>query len=176
MKSIQAKSIRALGRLLDVSDTAVRKWLRHPTWPFSRRPPWDPELVKAWRREHVDTADGGTGASSRAAKTEAARERTLLVRQRRLIEGGQFHDAEKCQQRTIRQILELKGRLLELPRSMAKVLTMQPAEVIEAALDAQLRMLIQEFATGVREHDGPKPAGIAQATVATAAEKGTTGQ
>jgi hypothetical protein len=146
------------------SESAVRKWLRDSRWPFARTAPWPPEQVremKAWAKMYLshDPADDyhaalrnlAPGAERPLSRNEQAKlaymiERAMYVKLRRQREAGELHSVAECQQRRLRQIYEVKSRLLELPRALAGVLAQRAAPEIEAALRQQLLAIIEEFA------------------------------
>ena len=161
----QAKSIRSLGRQVGRAESTVRKWIGREDWPFGLAPPWDVGRVRAWAEIHLKAdpaaayrkkakaAEAGTGEFAAMgpltkARLQATIERALLLRQRRLVEAGKLHDTEKCQHRRLRQIHEVKGRLLELPRAVSNTLVGQDAESIERVLSEQVRMILEGFASG----------------------------
>ena len=173
-RPILAKTIRSLARLVGRAESSVRNWVDREDWPFSRDPrshPWDVEKVRAWAeiqlkpdpaaayRKKARAAEAGTGEFAEMgpltkARLQAMIERALLLRQRRMIEAGKMHDVEQCNQAKLRQIHEVKSRLLELPRVMAVPLGMQSPETVERLLTAQVLAILDEFAgdPGVDKH------------------------
>jgi len=158
-----AKSIRALARQVDRAESTVRKWIGREDWPFSLTGPWDVRLVTAWAEIHLKgdpaaayrkkakAAEAGIGEFApmgplTKARLQATIERALHIRQRRMVEAGELHNVKDCTQRRLRQIHEVKTRLMELPRSMANALTGQSAEKIEQLMDEQIRAIIEDFA------------------------------
>jgi len=75
-------------------------------------------------------------------------ERAQWIKQKRQVEAGELHNVKECDQRKLRQIHEVKGRLMELPRSMATSLVGQDAETIERLLRDQVMAILNEFAGG----------------------------
>jgi len=161
---MQAKTIRSLARQVGRAESTVRKWIARDDWPFSLAPSWDVERVKAWAEIHLNpdpaaayrkkarAAEMGTGEFApmgplTRAKLQATIERALLIRQRRLIEAGELHNVKDCTHRRLRQIHEVKTRLMELPRAMASSMVGQSSEVIETIMNRQLRAIIEDFAT-----------------------------
>lgn len=52
-------AISAVAAGLQVSTTAVGKWVRRPDWPFGPHGPWDLAKVAEWRSTTLDDARGG---------------------------------------------------------------------------------------------------------------------
>ncbi|HUX03160.1 MAG TPA: hypothetical protein VMY35_19535, partial [Phycisphaerae bacterium] len=165
----QAKSIRSLAKLVGRSESAVRKWLDRSDWPFSRTGPWDVQRVRAWMdiqlkpdpaaayRRRAKAAEAGTGEFRTVGLLEKARiqatiERALYLQMKRKAEAGELHATADCERHRLRQIMEVRNRLMELPRSMAAGLVGLSAEEIEAALEQAMRAIVDEFA-------GSTPAG-----------------
>lgn len=168
---IQAKSIRDMARQTGRAESTVRKWISRDDWRFSLQPPWDIGRVKAWMeiflspdpaaayRKKAAAAEAGTGEFTTLgplgkAKLQYTIERALSVRQRRLVDAGELHNVKECQQRRLRQIHEVKGRLLELPRSMGNILVGQDAEAIERLLGERVRAMLDDFAVGQKAEGG----------------------
>jgi len=164
-RSAKAKSIRALGRLVGRAESTVRKWLARDDWPFGRTPPWNVESVKAWSEIHlkgdpaaayrkkVKAAQAGTGEFAAMgpltkARMQAAIERALYIRQKRLMEAGKLIDAVEAQRARLRQIHAVKGVLIALPRSMANSLAGLDREAIEMLLQKRMNEIFEEFAAG----------------------------
>lgn len=160
----QATSIRALARVVGRSPSAVRKWIPREDWPFGLVPPWDVEHVKAWMEIHLKAdpaaayrkrakaAEDGRGEFSKLgpmgkAKLQYQIERTLLVHQRRLIEAGKLHNVEQCQQRSLRQIHEVRSALMAMGRSLANSLVGEDAETIEGVINDRCEQICEEFAS-----------------------------
>lgn len=159
----EATSIRALAPAVGRSPSAVRKWIGREDWPFALEPPWEVRKVKAWMEIHLK-ADPAVAYRKKAkaiaegrgefgklgpegkAKLQYQYERTLLVRQRRLIEAGKLHDVEKCQQRRVRQIHEVRSALMAMGRSLANSLVGEDAETIEATINERCEQICEEFA------------------------------
>ncbi len=162
---ILAKSIRDLARQCGVADGSVRRWIKSHDWAFSLAPPWDVEKVKAWREIHrhgdpaaayrakARAAEQGLGefrdtSALTKARLQATIERALLLRQRRLAEAGQLHDVGQCERRRLQQIMEVRGRLMELPKSMAPILVGLAVERIEDELTSAVVAILEAFAGG----------------------------
>ena len=171
-RPIQAKSIRSLAKHVGRAPNTVRKWIDRDDWPFSLSPPWEVRRVKAWAEIHLNpdpaaayrrkakAAEAGRGefrdlGPLSKARLQAVIERALLIRQRRLIEAGRMHDTAECERRRLQQIMEVRNRLMELPRSMSAGLSGLPPEGIEAALTKAMLAIIEEFSAGAE----PPPAG-----------------
>jgi hypothetical protein len=152
-----------LARLVGKAESTVRKWIARRDWMFALEPPWDVAKVRAWAEIHVHpdpaaayrkrmaAAEMGSGEFGRMepltkARFQATLERALLIRQRRLVEAGQLHNVEECRQRRLRQVHEVKSRLVDLPRAMANALAGQDAETIERVLMEQVTAMLQELA------------------------------
>ncbi len=161
----KAKSIRSLGRQVGRAESTVRKWLARPDWPFSRTGPWDvsqvtswmeihlkPDPAKAYRKRMAQAAAGKAEFGELTAKQKAdiqyKIERTLAVRQRRLKEAGDLHDARQCQERILRQIHAVRSSLLALPRSLSAQLVNASRDEIEAILTQRITELLEDFSHG----------------------------
>lgn len=174
---IKAKTQRSLARQLGRSEGAVRKWIARDDWPFRPIGPWDVERVRAWMEIQLKpdaaaayhkksaAAESGTGEFAgigplTKARIQATIERALLVRQRRLIEAGEFHNIKECLVRRSAQIKELRDRLLEIPRTVMPKLapqSSQATDAIERILTETIRSIINAFA-GVGD-DAKEPNG-----------------
>ncbi|HUX03136.1 MAG TPA: hypothetical protein VMY35_19415 [Phycisphaerae bacterium] len=165
-----ARSIRALARQMARNESTVRKWKDRDDWPFSRTGPWDVQRVRAWAEIHLKpdpaaayrkkarAAAAGTGEFAEMgaltkARVQATLERALWIRQRRLAEGGKLHDVGECERRRLRQIYEVKGALLALPRSVANALVGLDRAGIERMLDRQMTEILEGFAGGDEGQD-----------------------
>ncbi len=80
------------------------------------------------------------------AKLQWVIERALTSRQKREKEAGLLHNVKECQQRHLRQIHAVKGRLTELPRVLANTLVGQPAAEIERIITEQVTAILEDFA------------------------------
>jgi len=160
---ILAKSIRSLARHVRRAESTVRKWIKRDDWPFALAPPWQVSKVRAWAEIHLHpdpaaayrrkakAAEAGTGefrgmGALTKARLQVTIERALLIRQRRQIEAGKMHDTAECERRRVQQIMEVRNRLLELPRSLAAGLAGLSAEQIEARLQESIEAILEEFA------------------------------
>jgi hypothetical protein len=158
----RAETLRSLARQVNRSPSAVRKWMDRSDWPFSRTGPWDVVRVRAWMdiqlkpdpaaayRKRAKAAEAGTGEFHNAGPLEKARiqatiERALYIRQKRLAESGELHSKADCDRHRLQQIMEVRNRLMDIPRSMASGLSMQTAEVVEQILDRAMRAILDEF-------------------------------
>ena len=167
----EATSLRSLARLVGRSLSAVRKWVARSDWMFGRTGPWNVEKVHAWMdihlqrdaaaayRKRVKDAEAGTGEFHKMGPLEKARiqatlERALWLRQKRQAEAGELHSTAECERHRLQQILEVRNRLMEVPRSMAAGLAGLAPEVIEADLDRAMRAIVDEFA-GLTPRGGP---------------------
>lgn len=160
---VLAKSIRSLARLVGKAESTVRKWIARDDWAFALGPPWDVARVRAWAeiqvhpdpaaayRKKVAAVQAGTGEFGRMGPEGKARfqktvEQVLALRQERLVRADQLHNVEECRQRRLRQVHEVKGRLLELPRAMANALAGQDSDTVERILTEQVTAILREFA------------------------------
>ncbi|HUX03167.1 MAG TPA: hypothetical protein VMY35_19570, partial [Phycisphaerae bacterium] len=170
----QAKSIRSLAKLVGRSESAVRKWVARSDWPVSRTGPWaasDIRRIRAWMdvmlkpdpaaayRKRAKAADAGTGefrsmGALERARIQATLERALYIRQKRMSEAGELHSVADCQRHRLQQIMEVRNRLMEIPRSMASGLAGLPAERIGAELDRTMRAIVDDFAAGAAPSGG----------------------
>lgn len=155
-------SIRALAKELGKGESTVRKWIASDDWKFPLQPPWDVAQVKAWmeifRRGNTDTVleknigavDKGRGEYNGIGLLTKARIQSTLVRtrylnQKFLVESGKLHDVAECERRRMQQILEVRTRLVELPRSMANSLVGLSADRIEQCLTDAVMAILDEF-------------------------------
>ena len=149
MSEPKAKSIRALAAAVGRAESAVRKWLRHVDWPFGVKPPWSVSAVKRWAMTlPADKAAGGGNGDLAEAKLQLVRERTKLLRTRRLLEAGKLVNAEEVLQSNMRKIHSVKAAFLSLPRSVSAMLVGMDAAAIEAELTERIVAICQEFANG----------------------------
>jgi tRNA U54 and U55 pseudouridine synthase Pus10 len=65
-----------------------------------------------------------------------------------MSEAGKLHDVQECQMRRLRQIHDIKGRLVEMPRVIALSLVGLDADAIERLLSAQIQTILDELAGG----------------------------
>ena len=96
-------SIRDLADKVGRDEKAVRLWMKRDDWPFPNKGPWKVKEIKIWMETHLESdpsaeyrkrstqAHDGAGKYADAslltrAKIESMAERTLLIRQRRLLE------------------------------------------------------------------------------------------
>lgn len=86
-----ATTQRELARLVGVSPSTVRDWLRHALWCFGPKGPWPVEHVKAWSEICVpfyrDTKSGALDADTREAmaRTKLEMERLKLDEMKGLL-------------------------------------------------------------------------------------------
>lgn len=169
------KSVRALAGLVGRSESAVRKWTRHPRWCFSRRGPWtrdDVRMIRGWAdrylqhdpaadyHERIAEVPGVERPLSRMEQAKLAYfvERAMSLKQRREIEKGLLHVAKTCEANILRVVLDVKSRLLAMPRTVAHGLAGRDAATIETMLDQHVRTALRGLATllraGNRDTDG----------------------
>jgi FlaA1/EpsC-like NDP-sugar epimerase len=164
------RSIRSLARLVGRGESSVRKWTKDTRWPFARKAPWSAELlpkIKWWAdtylshdnaRDYREKIIGDAGGGERPmSKYEQARlalvvERAMFMKQRRLVEAGKLHDVQVCQKRRLRQIHEVKSRLLEIPRVLAASLVGLQADAIEMKIQEQVLAAMEDLS---RENETP---------------------
>lgn len=130
---------------------------------FGRTGPWDVEHVIVWRdnmlkpdpaaeyRRQAKAAEEGEGEFAKLTKREKLNlqktyEQMLSIRQRREIEAGVYHSKADCDRHRLQQIMEVRSRLMEIPRSMAGALAGLTAEAIGLMLDRAVRAILDEFA------------------------------
>ena len=155
----EVSSVRALGRVLGVAESTVRKWQKRVDWPFGLGPPWDAEEVLIWRRIHIRRADRarryhdaqrGRGpvelSELEKARTAAYQERAAIYRLRRQELEGSLHDVDTCRARRLRQIAAVKRRLLRIPRSLSVGLVGRNRREIERLLRDEMRAVLNDFA------------------------------
>lgn len=137
------KSLRALARLLGTPESTLRVWRQQPDFPCPE-PPYDPREIVEWmvtrERESSDAPELAE------ARLEIARERSLLLRQRRLTEAGDLHSVSDCERRRLRQIHEVRSALMNLPRSVSRELVGLDIDAIEAALSRRCGEICDAFA------------------------------
>ena len=144
-----------LAKYLGVDEKAVRKWIKRDDWPFEENPPWKAKEVRIWRKTYLSEDPGAElkkikgdrGPSPlTVARVEGTIERTLLTRQRRLVEKGKLISAEEAQAIRLRQIQAVKSAFLSLPRSIANSLVGKTVEQIEEVLMTRIKSIMQTFA------------------------------
>lgn len=173
-----ANSCRALAAALGKSHVAVWKWLHHPAWPFARRGPWSVDAVRAWAASCLqpNRADyGGMGNAPPAGQRltdlplPVQVELNLKIKRAQLLDlerhrlEGKLHDAQACRQRRLQQIHAVKGRFLDLARSVAPLLEGKDRAAIQAVLDERIRTILEAFsvdhaAAEKKAAGGPRPA------------------
>ena len=153
---------KELADYLDVDEKAVRRWMDKDEWPFGRKGPFKVKKVRLWTEEYLDqdisiaarkrgkkTKEGKSQYSNSPltkARVEGTNERTLLTRQRRLIEEAKLIYAEEAQKIRLRQIQAVKSALLSLPRSVANALIGKTRNKIEDILKDRIEEIIGTFA------------------------------
>ena len=113
------RSTRELSRAVRRSQTAVVKWLKHPTWRFGRGP-WsvaDIPAIEQWAAQNLapNPAAGEAIGSPRSGETPQNQVRILqaahLTLKLKEIQK-ELHRVDECELRRKRQILAIKNRLL----------------------------------------------------------------
>jgi len=154
-----AGSQRELAEACGVDHKAVRKWMDKDEWTFGRKAPFKIKAVKEWRDKYTDKElrefqetlkedkkNQYTRSPLTKARVEGTKERTLLIRQQRLKDAGKLISAEDAQRVRLRQIYEVKGAFLSLPRSIANSLVGKPREKIEDIMKNRIEEIIKGFA------------------------------
>lgn len=123
--------MRALGRAVGRSLSAVRKWTNRRDWPFGKGP-FNVGEVRDWMRLHLKRdpaqryhdAQQGIGAQA-LSQVEQARafnfaESAMIRRLKREQLQGKLHNVEECRARRRRQILTVRNALTRaLPRALS---------------------------------------------------------
>ena len=149
-----------LAEALGVDRKSIRKWIKMEAWDLPETPPFKIKKVKEWVENNLDPhlsktnremnrelAKGDYSKSPlTVARVEGTVERTLLIRQRRLLEEGKLIFAEEAQRLRLRQIYEVKSVLLSLPRSIANALVGKSRDKIEETMTERLKEIIATFA------------------------------
>lgn len=160
-----AGSIRELAEKVGRNYKTVREWMQRDDWPFSKTGPWKLKDVRIWMDSYLDhdatqayeerlqNMRKNPGASSGAtsltrARVEGTIERTLLTRQRRLVEKGKLISNENAQAIRLRQIHAVKSALLSLPRSIANAITGKSKRQVEKVVLERVEEIIRSFAEG----------------------------
>ncbi len=152
-----AGSIRDLARKVDRDEATIRNWMRREDWSFDKTGPWKVKDVKVWMESHLDqeavefskkkTKKKKTDLSSLTlARKEATEERTLSIRQRRLVEKGELISIKKVQARDLRKIQAIKSALLALPRSIANAIVGKNKDEVERIIQKRIEDIIRGFA------------------------------
>ena len=153
-----AGSIRDLARKVDRNESAIRKWMKREDWEFGKKGPWKVKDIKEWMEDYLD--EEAVVASKKSAKKkadlgpltkarkEAAEERTLLTRQRRLVESGDLISKKAVQARDLRKIQAVKSALLALPRSIANAIVDKPKDEVAQVVQKREEDIIRRFAKG----------------------------
>lgn len=169
------KSVRALARAVKRDESAVRKWLKNPDWPFGSGP-WKESqlaLIKAWAQTNLapnmatedvmGTSNGGDGSSKmHQAKLLVLIERARAMKFERELREGKYHPVETCMERRVRQIRAFREALQIVGMRLAPGLVGCSANQIEEAINNELRTICEEFASGTRGQEEPQPEAIAQ--------------
>ncbi|MCG3138815.1 MAG: hypothetical protein HJJLKODD_02684 [Phycisphaerae bacterium] len=162
--SEQASSQSELARRLQVSNVAVHKWIKHPTWPFGERGPWDVEQVRQWRKAFLNAVidkpippttppalaselDSKLASAMQVERVKLAQVRRKKAELELSILNGERILVEEVQLRWGRIAEELKAALMALPKSVAPLLVNQPLEQIQSILEEQIVRLLTELAS-----------------------------
>lgn len=156
-----AGSQKELAEFLEVDEKAVRRWMDKEEWSFGRRGPFKVKAIKQWCEKYVDQDISRTQKELKElkksqyskspltkARVEGTRERTLLIRQQRLIKEGQLISSDEAQKIRLRQIHAVKSAFLSLPRSVANALVGKSRNKIEEILKDRIEEIIGMFANG----------------------------
>lgn len=154
-----AGSQKELATACGVDEKSVRKWMEREEWTFGRKAPFKIKAVKEWRDAHIDPEMRKSQEELKElkksqyskspltkARVEGTKERTLLIRQQRLKDAGELISAEDAQRVRLRQIYEVKGAFLSLPRSIANSLVGKSKEKIEDIMKSRIEEIIKGFA------------------------------
>ncbi len=154
-----AGSILELAEKVDRDESTIREWIRREDWSFDKTGPWKVKDIRTWMESHLDE-EATTASKKRTrrkktdlssltqARKEAAEERTLLTRQRRLVEKGELISIKKVQARDLRKIQAVKSALLALPRSIANAIVGKNKDEVEAIILKRIEDIIRGFAKG----------------------------
>lgn len=177
--SKSVRSIRTLAKLVGKSPSAVRKWTRHPAWVFSTSGPWtadDVRLIRGWvkrylrkdeaqdYREALADPDHVPGPMRPLTPIEQAKldllvERKKTLQQRRAVELKLLHVAKDCEANILRVALDVRGRLLAMPRTIAHALVGLDAPAIEELLNQQVRTVLKALVASLSLHGTIDPHG-----------------
>ena len=157
------KSRRELARRLGLPDATLRSRMSSTVfpWRFKTRGPWSDEDLAEIRKwfsltfdmDPEDRVSAGRGASTMTplakARAASAFEDAQLKRLRRKQLEGSVHDVAECNERVMRMIWAIKGRLHQQPASLAPRLVGLSANEIEEVLETENMGMLREFAVGV---------------------------
>ena len=139
------KSITRLAQAVGRSRGTVASWLARSNWPVGRAGPWsvaDAQAVREWANGRQVARHAGTDAE-RAARLAVLRERAATLRQRRLIERGEFYSREEVDAGRVQRIHEIKRGLLRLSREVAESLKLDAAG--RAVIDKRVNELLRAY-------------------------------
>lgn len=150
-----------VARALKVSARTVTKWAKegcpHARASRSRRAPlrYNIAEVRAWMKAHGRSGRPGRPPVASDANADI-REGTSLLLEERIIsarlenerKANKLHDVDACEARQLAKIRVLKAALLNLGHSVALACEGRPAAEIESALNARVRILLEEFSSG----------------------------
>ncbi len=154
-----AGSITDLARKVDRDESTVREWMKREDWSFDKKGPWKVKDIREWMEDYLDeeavvaskkrkkSKKSDLGPLTKARK-EAAEERTLLTRQRRLVEKGELISKKAVQARDLRKIQAVKSALLALPRSIANAIVGKTKNEVEEIVQKRVEDIIRNFAKG----------------------------
>ena len=161
----EASSRRALAKAIGKSESAVRKWLANPEWPFGQSPPWNIAKVKAWAKRSLapnpaetdaDVAPAPSAAgvakplsAERQAKLRLTREKLKRARLDRALLEGRLVDRAEVEAQRLARIQAVKAALLALPRLAGRLVGMTESE-ISTVLEGEVTKILHGFA-----HDPP---------------------
>jgi hypothetical protein len=133
MASTKFQSARDLAKAADVSHTAVNRWVKHPEWPFSRKPPWKRSDLPAILRWAADilrpaAADDGSSDEMKALRKEKLRQeiRKLMANANQAEtslakERGYLHDADACEEEAVRRASLYRNAVQNLPAQVVSI-------------------------------------------------------
>ena len=147
-----AGNVLELAEKVDRDEKQVRIWMKREDWGFPKKGPWKIAEVKLWMEQCLDQEAVARNKNGKKlppsltnARIEGTVERTLLTRQRRLLERGKLIDIEEAQRIRLRHIHKVKGEFLSLPRSLANALVGKSRDVIEEKLKERIESILRGF-------------------------------
>lgn len=157
----------ALARRLNVSNVAVHKWIKHPTWPFGQKGPWDVNQVKFWRVSFLNSViekplppnqppsltpelDSKLASAMQVERVKLAQVRRKKAELELSILNGGHVALEIVKTQWGRIAEELKAALLALPKSIAPLLGGKSQDKIQSMLEEQFIRLLTDLANRSR--------------------------
>jgi len=162
-KSKTELSLRGLAKAVGRSAPAVSEWLKRSDWPFPRTPPFPADIaekVRAWMAKHlagriaqdaeIDVSEiDADDPDVRAKKVRILEARAKLLEIEQGEREGALISREEIEVGRIARILEVKQKMMEVPRRAALIANRTESECA-AILGDWMKQICDHFAGGVQ--------------------------